>query len=75
MQHDTDEDDHQSDKVISANGNTLINRDNVLLPTTNETKFTKDKLTENIKDVSTHLIKQTNKQKSKYLVCVGGKQL
>lgn len=49
MQNDTDEDD-KSDKVISANGNTLINRDNVLLPTVNETNINKDKITENIKD-------------------------
>ncbi|XP_073813533.1 glycerol-3-phosphate acyltransferase 4 isoform X1 [Musca autumnalis] len=32
------------------NGNTLINRDNVLLPTPNEPNFNKDKLTETIKD-------------------------
>lgn len=44
--------DEETDKVISANGNTLIDRDNVLLPTTNDTNYNKDKLKENIKDVS-----------------------
>uniref|UniRef100_A0A1L8EDT9 Putative phosphate acyltransferase n=1 Tax=Haematobia irritans TaxID=7368 RepID=A0A1L8EDT9_HAEIR len=34
----------------NGNGNTLINRDNVLLPTPNETNFNKEKLTETIKD-------------------------
>lgn len=42
----------ETDKVISANGNTLIDRDNVLLPTTNDTNYNKDTLKENIKDVS-----------------------
>ncbi|XP_013117426.1 glycerol-3-phosphate acyltransferase 3 isoform X2 [Stomoxys calcitrans] len=37
-------------KAVNANGNTLINRDNVLLPTPNETNFNKEKLTETIKD-------------------------
>lgn len=46
------DDEDKIDKVISANGNTLINRDNVLLPTSNDTNYNKDKLKENIKDVS-----------------------
>ncbi|XP_023294814.1 glycerol-3-phosphate acyltransferase 3 isoform X2 [Lucilia cuprina] len=47
---DDDDDENKSDNVISANGNTLINRDNVLLPTPNDTNYNKDKLKENIKD-------------------------
>lgn len=42
----------ETTKVNNTNGNTLINRDNVLLPTPNETNFNKEKLTETIKDVS-----------------------
>ncbi|KAM7345828.1 glycerol-3-phosphate acyltransferase 4 isoform 1-T1 [Cochliomyia hominivorax] len=51
-EHDNEDDDDEdkSDKVISANGNTLINRDNVLLPTPNDNNYNKDKLKENIKD-------------------------
>lgn len=42
----------EATKDNNTNGNTLINRDNVLLPTPNETNFNKEKLTETIKDVS-----------------------
>lgn len=42
----------KSSDVNATNGNTLINRDNVLLPTPNEPNFNKEKLTETIKDVS-----------------------
>ncbi|XP_065367247.1 glycerol-3-phosphate acyltransferase 4 isoform X3 [Calliphora vicina] len=50
LQEEVDDDEDKSEKVISANGNTLINRDNVLLPTSNDTNYNKDKLKENIKD-------------------------
>ncbi|XP_058983786.1 glycerol-3-phosphate acyltransferase 3 isoform X4 [Musca domestica] len=40
----------KSSDVNATNGNTLINRDNVLLPTPNEPNFNKEKLTETIKD-------------------------
>lgn len=63
-QHDEDEED-KSDKVISANGNTLINRDNVLLPTPNDTNYNKDKLKENIKDVSNFLQIKTKEKLGK----------
>lgn len=67
-QHDEDEED-KSDKVISANGNTLINRDNVLLPTPNDTNYNKDKLKENIKDVSNFLqIKTKEKLGKKFIL-------
>ncbi|XP_061390081.1 glycerol-3-phosphate acyltransferase 3 [Musca vetustissima] len=39
-----------SNDANNTNGNTLINRDNVLLPTPNEPNFNKEKLTETIKD-------------------------
>lgn len=50
-QHDHSVED-KTENTISANGNTLIDRDNVLLPTSNDTNYNTDTIKENIKDVS-----------------------
>uniref|UniRef100_A0A1A9W2I1 Phospholipid/glycerol acyltransferase domain-containing protein n=1 Tax=Glossina brevipalpis TaxID=37001 RepID=A0A1A9W2I1_9MUSC len=44
------EDVSKSEKFVAVNGNTLINRDNVLLPTLTETALDKEKFTATIKD-------------------------
>ncbi|KAL9913140.1 glycerol-3-phosphate acyltransferase 4 isoform 2-T2 [Glossina fuscipes fuscipes] len=48
--HQLTEDANKSEKLVAVNGNTLINRDNVLLPTLTENTLDKEKFTATIKD-------------------------
>uniref|UniRef100_A0A1A9VKM6 Phospholipid/glycerol acyltransferase domain-containing protein n=1 Tax=Glossina austeni TaxID=7395 RepID=A0A1A9VKM6_GLOAU len=48
--HQITEDANKSEKLVAVNGNTLINRDNVLLPTLTENTLDKEKFTATIKD-------------------------